>query len=188
MAKLRIIAGRFGSRLINADVGRATHPMGDRVRSALFARLLSHRSIDGAKVLDAFAGTGALGLEALSRGAGSVTFVERDRVALRVLRGNIKLLGVSEQVTVVSTSVKTWLDTKDQSDLYDIILADPPYNYPQPETVSRLVETLQPGGLMILSYPGRLRVPYQPIGVVVVDDFRSYGEATLAVFRKLLDH
>lgn len=187
MAKLRIIAGRFGSRLINADVGRATHPMGDRVRSALFARLLSHRSIDGAKVLDAFAGTGALGLEALSRGAGSVTFVERDKVALRVLRGNIKLLGVSEQVTVVSTSVKTWLDTKDQSDSYDIVLADPPYNYPQPETVSRLVETLQPGGLMILSYPGRLRVPYQPIGVVVVDDFRSYGEATLAVFRKLSD-
>lgn len=187
MAKLRIIAGRFGSRLINADVGRATHPMGDRVRSALFARLLSHRSIDGARVLDVFAGTGALGLEALSRGAGLVTFVERDRVALRVLRGNIKLLGVSEQVTVVSTSVKTWLDTKDQSDLYDIILADPPYNYPQPETVSRLVETLQPSGLMILSYPGRLRVPYQPIGVVVVDDFRSYGEATLAVFRKLSD-
>lgn len=187
MAKLRIIAGRFGSRLINADVGRVTHPMGDRVRSALFARLLAHRSMDGAKVLDAFAGTGALGLEALSRGAGSVTFVERDRVALRVLRGNIKLLGVSEQVTVVSTSVKTWLDTKDQSDLYDIILADPPYNYPQPETVSRLVEALQPGGLMILSYPGRLRVPYQPIGVVVVDDFRSYGEATLAVFRKLSD-
>ena len=187
MAKLRIIAGRFGSRLINADVGRATHPMGDRVRSALFARLLSHRSIDGAKVLDAFAGTGALGLEALSRGAGSVTFVERDKVALRVLRGNIKLLGVSEQVTVVSTSVKTWLDTKDQSDSYDIVLADPPYNYPQPETVSRLVETLQPGGLMILSYPGRLRVPYQPIGVVVVDDFRSYGEATLAVFQKLSD-
>ena len=188
MAKLRIIAGQFGSRLINADVGRATHPMGDRVRSALFARLLSHRSIDGARVLDAFAGTGALGLEALSRGAGSVTFVERDRIALRVLRSNVKLLGVSEQVTVVSTSVKTWLDTKDQSDSYDIVLADPPYNYPQPETVSRLVETLQPGGLMILSYPGRLRVPYQPIGVVVVDDFRSYGEATLAVFRKLLDH
>lgn len=188
MAKLRIIAGRFGSRLISADVGRATHPMGDRVRSALFARLLSHQSMDGAKVLDAFAGTGALGLEALSRGAGSVAFVERDKVALRVLRGNIKLLGVSEQVTVVSTSVKTWLDTKDQSDLYDIVLADPPYNYPQPETVSKLVETLQPGGLMILSYPGRLRVPYQPIGVVVVDDFRSYGEATLAVFQKLFDH
>lgn len=78
MAKLRIIAGRFGSRLINADVGRATHPMGNRVRSALFAGLLSHRSMDGAKVLDAFAGTGALGLEALSRGAGSVTFVERE--------------------------------------------------------------------------------------------------------------
>jgi len=187
MAKLRIIAGRFGSRPINADVSRATHPMGDRVRSALFARLLSHRSMDGARVLDVFAGTGALGLEALSRGTGSVTFIERDRVELRVLRSNVELLGVGEQVTVVSASVKTWLDTKDRSDLYDIILADPPYNYPQPETVSRLVETLQPGGLMILSYPGRLRVPYQPIGVVVVDDFRSYGEATLAVFRKLSD-
>ena len=188
MTKLRIIAGRFGSRLISADVGQATHPMGDRVRSALFARLLSHRSIDGARVLDAFAGTGALGLEALSRGAGSVTFVERDSIALRVLKNNIELLGVGEQVTVVSASAKTWLDTRDQSDLYDIILADPPYNYPQPETVSRLAEALQPSGLMILSYPGRLRVPYQPIGVVVVDDFRSYGEATLAVFRKLLDH
>lgn len=187
MTKLRIIAGRFGSRLISADVGQATHPMGDRVRSALFARLLSRRSIDGARVLDAFAGTGSLGLEALSRGAGSVTFVERNRIALRVLKNNIELLGVGEQVTAVSAPVKTWLDTRDQSDLYDIILADPPYNYPQPETVSRLAEALQPGGLMILSYPGRLRVPYQPIGVVVVDDFRSYGEATLAVFRKLSD-
>ena len=181
MTKLRIIAGRFGSRLINADVGRATHPMGDRVRSALFARLLSYRSMDGARVLDAFAGTGALGIEALSRGAGLVTFIERDRIALGVLRSNVKLRGVGEQVTVVSAPVKTWLDTKDQSYLH------PPYNYPQPETVSRLVEALQPGGLMILSYPGRLRVPYQPIGVVVVDDFRSYGEATLAVFRKLSD-
>ncbi len=133
MTKLRIIAGRFGSRLISADVGRATHPMGDRVRSALFARLLSHRSIDGARVLDAFAGTGALGLEALSRGAGSVTFIERDRVALRVLKNNIELLGVDEQVMVVSAPVKTWLDTRDQLDLYDIVLADPPYNYPQPE-------------------------------------------------------
>ena len=81
--RIRIIAGRYGGRFIQAPPGNTTHPMGERVRSAMFNSL--GEIVEGARVLDAFAGSGAVGLEALSRGAASVTFVERDRVAQRVL-------------------------------------------------------------------------------------------------------
>ena len=103
MARLRIIAGEFGGRFINADVAKVTHPMGDRVRSAMFASLMSRNVLPGAKVLDAFAGTGAIGLEALSRGARSVIFLEKDRVAARVIADNIETLGVADRAKVIVT-------------------------------------------------------------------------------------
>lgn len=187
MARLRIIAGEFGGRMINADVTRATHPMGDRVRSAMFASLDSRGVVNGARVLDAFAGTGSVGLEALSRGAGSVVFLEKDRAAVKVIRENIESLGVEDRVKVINTTVSNWLETRDEQVKYDLIFADPPYSNPQFSTIWRLTDALKPNGLMILSYPGRLCEPKPIHGVVVVDDYRSYGEATLAVFRKLQD-
>lgn len=185
MARLRIIAGEFGGRFINADVAKVTHPMGDRVRSAMFASLMSRNVLPGAKVLDAFAGTGAIGLEALSRGARSVIFLEKDRVAARVIADNIETLGVADRAKVINTTVSNWLTTRDKTDEFDLIFADPPYNKPQFSTVFRLPEALKANGLMILSYPGRLCESKPDQGVVVVDDFHSYGEATLAVFRKV---
>lgn len=185
MPRLRIIAGEFGGRWISADVGRATHPMGDRVRSALFASLNSRGVLDGATVLDAFAGTGAVGLEALSRGAARVAFIERDRVAARALASNIAELGVQDRTRLINTTVSRWLENRQATDEFDLILADPPYHQPQFSTVWRLAGALKNNGLMVLSYPGRLCVPKPTDGVVVVDDFRRYGEATLAVFRKV---
>lgn len=185
MARLRIIAGEFGGRFVSADVTKATHPMGDRVRSAMFASLASKGVLNGARILDAFAGTGAVGLEALSRGASSAVFIDKDRTATSVLRSNIDALHVDDRSKVIITTVSNWLDTRDKTDKFDLIFVDPPYNKPQFSTVFRLLDALKTNGLMILSCPGRLRVPYPNEGVVVVDDFRSYGEATLAVFRKV---
>lgn len=185
MSRLRIIAGEFGGRWIDANVTKATHPMGDRVRMALFSSLESKGVIKGATVLDAFAGTGSLGLEAISRGAKRAVFIERERTAAKLIENNVKLLSVADRAKVINTTVSNWLATSDQTEKYDLIFADPPYKNPQFSTVERLAERLQFKGLMILSYQGRLCVPNQLRGVVVVDTNRSYGEATLAVFQKI---
>ena len=176
--KIRIIAGAYGGRLIKAPRGFVTHPMSERIKGALFNSLGSR---DGLMVLDAFAGSGSLGLEALSRGAKHVTFVERDRFTMKVLRDNVTLLGVNDKVKIQQRAVATWSDNTD--DTFDLIFADPPYNDVQLSTVTRLFSLLKPNGLMVLSYPGRGEAPTGTNGVVVVDN-RSYGTAALAFYRK----
>ncbi len=151
--------------------------MGERIRGSLFNIL---GEVTGRTVLDAFAGSGALGLEALSRGAEHVTFIERDRVAQKVISENITTLSVAERASLVRTSVAQWDETA-KHEQFDLILADPPYHDIQLSTVSRLVRYLKPNGLMVLSYPGREQAPTVN-GVVVVDN-RSYGDAALAFYR-----
>ena len=179
--KLRLIAGKYGGRSISAPDTAKTHPMGERVRGSMFN--IIGDEIHGASVLDAFAGTGALGLEALSRGAQQVTFVERDRVAQKILQENIANLGVEGDTALVRTSVSNWLGTTAEIDKFDIIFVDPPYYDTQFSTVSRLLGLLKPGALMVLSHPGKGEVPIQENGIVVVDN-RSYGNAYLTFFRR----
>jgi 16S rRNA (guanine966-N2)-methyltransferase len=175
---LRIISGTFGGRTISSPDGKKTHPMSERVRNALFNSLGG--VVEDAVVLDAFAGTGSLGLEALSRGAQHATFIERDRVAQKVLDENIKLLRIEKNTKLIRASVSSWIDTYD-GPKFDLIFVDPPYHDMQLSTVSRLMGLLKPGALMVLSKPGRSESPTRP-GVVVVDN-RSYGDATLTYFR-----
>ncbi len=179
MATVRIISGEFGSRKIEAPDGAKTHPMGDRVRSALFN--IVNTELEDADVLDAFAGTGSLGFEALSRGAKSATFIERDRTAQQAILHNIELLGVEDRTRLVRSSVAAWVEQTDDQK-FDIIFVDPPYNDMQLSTVTQLFGLLKPGALMVLSHPGRSESPTKP-GVVVVDN-RSYGEAVLTFFRR----
>ena len=176
--RVRIVAGKFGGRFISAPTGSTTHPMGERVRSAMFNSL---GDISEANVLDAFSGSGAIGLEALSRGAKSVVFIERDRNAIRTLRENTELLGVTEKCIVINTTVSNWLETA-SPDEFDVIFADPPYHKPQFPTIKRLMGLLKVGGSMILSHPGSSEVLTQD-GIVVVDN-RSYGNAHLTRFRR----
>lgn len=176
---VRIISGEFGGRKIEAPDGERTHPMGERIRNALFNKILDE--VQGADVLDVFAGTGALGLEALSRGARSATFIERDRTAQKILASNITLLGVEDRATLIRTSASNWLETSEPRQ-FDIIFADPPYHDTQFSTVSRLMGLLKPSALMVLSHPGRSESPTKA-GVVVVDN-RSYGDAVLTFYRR----
>ncbi len=175
--RVRLIAGEFGGRFIDCPDTSRTHPMGERIRSSLFNIL---GDVSGMQVLDAFAGSGAVGLEALSRGAAMVTFVEKDRIAQKVIGQNIELLGVADRSKLIKASVSSWSETAD-SQLYDLIVADPPYHDLQLSTVAKLVRYLKPQGLMVLSQPGRESVPTVN-GVVVVDN-RSYGDAALAFYR-----
>ena len=174
---LRIIAGKLGGRTIAAPSGRRTHPMGERVRGSLFNIV---GDLTDAVVLDAFAGSGALGFEALSRGAKSVLFIEKDKLAQNIITQNIANLRVGETAKLVRSTVTAWDETSDDKQ-FDFILADPPYHDMQLSTVSRLAKYLKPNGLMVLSYPGRESAPTVN-GVVVVDN-RSYGDAALAFYR-----
>lgn len=177
---IRIISGIFGGRKIQAPDTTATHPMSERVRNAMFNSIGSE--IADVTVLDAFAGTGSIGLEALSRGARHATFVEKDRVALKVLIENITLLGVENTTDIVHAAVANWLPAY-QGEGFDVIFADPPYNDPQFSTVEKLFSLLNPGGLMVLSHPGRGEEPTKTGGIVVVDN-RSYGNAFLTFYRR----
>jgi 16S rRNA (guanine966-N2)-methyltransferase len=178
VVNVRIIAGKYGGRVIDAPGRSSTHAMSERARSALFNIL--GEELHGARVLDAFAGSGSLGIEAMSRGAGSIVLIEKDRIAAKIIQNNIDLLKV-EQAKVVKSTVSNWLETSNEVP-FDIIFADPPYHDPQFSTVSRLFALLKPGALMVLSHPGKGEVPSKT-GVVVVDN-RSYGNLNLVFYRR----
>ncbi|TWP26334.1 16S rRNA (guanine(966)-N(2))-methyltransferase RsmD [TM7 phylum sp. oral taxon 346] len=182
VSSIRVIAGRFGGRLLDAprENNTRTKPMGERIRNAMFNSI--GNEINGAQVLDAFAGTGAVGLEALSRGAARVTFIERDKIAQKILSNNVSSLGVQNEAKIISAPVNSWIESG-SAGKYDIIFADPPYKNPQFSTVSKLFGLLKPGGLMVLSHPGRGEEPNLGNEIVVVDN-RSYGNAYLTSFRR----
>ena len=182
VTSIRVIAGKYGGRKLDAPKSNNTRtkPMGERIRNALFNRIGGE--VRGAHVLDVFAGTGAVGFEALSRGAAHVTFIERDKIAQNILRKNMVSLGVESDVTLVYSSVSVWLESG-QAENYDIIFADPPYHDTQFSTVSKLLSLLKPGALMVLSHPGRGEFPNLTKEIVVVDN-RSYGNAFLTSFRR----
>lgn len=144
VAAMRVVAGKFRGRRLVSPSGRSVRPTKDGVREAIFAMLASLGVLEGARVLDLFAGTGALGIEALSRGAASVTFVERDPAALAVLRANLDRLGVREPAaTVVRADVLAWLSGPERPTPADLALCDPPYRFSRwSELLERLPATL----------------------------------------------
>jgi 16S rRNA (guanine966-N2)-methyltransferase len=145
---LRIIAGRFRGRSLDAPAGIATRPTADRVREALFSMLASRiGSFEGLRVADLYAGSGALGFEALSRGARQATFVETDRNAAAAIRSNAARLGVTEQVRLLGGSALAL----PASEPFDLIFADPPYALGSGTAVVKAVIEagwLAPGGWM----------------------------------------
>jgi 16S rRNA (guanine966-N2)-methyltransferase len=122
---VRVIAGRFGGRRLTAPPGRATRPTSDRVREALFSIL---GPLDG-EALDLYAGSGALGIEALSRGAARAVFVERDARAAAALRANLEALGASAQEAQVRRAdvLAALRDARERGETYSLVLCDPPY-------------------------------------------------------------
>ncbi|WP_205698639.1 16S rRNA (guanine(966)-N(2))-methyltransferase RsmD [Conexibacter sp. SYSU D00693] len=176
---MRVVAGRFGGRRLQAPPGTATRPTADRVREALFSSL---GPLDGDAVLDLFAGSGALGIEALSRGAASALFVERDRRALSVLRANLNALGLGPPEAAVrpGDARAALRDALARGDTYDLVLLDPPYRDAPglgPELSETLPDLLAPGARVVCESdrraPLELRLP------VVLD--RRYGDTRLRI-------
>ena len=122
---MRVVGGSARGRRLQAPKGRTVRPTSDRTREAIFNVLESRGGVEGARVLDLFAGTGALGIEALSRGAASATFVERDRAAASVIRDNLASLGLDGRVAVADATAFV----RREQGHYDIAFADPPYDF-----------------------------------------------------------
>jgi 16S rRNA (guanine966-N2)-methyltransferase len=178
----RVIAGEAGGRRLAVPGGRDTRPTSDRAREGLFATIASMLgSLDGARVLDLYAGSGAVGLEALSRGAEHVLLVEHGARAARVIRENIEAIGLPGAV-VAADRVERVLARGPAGGRYDVVFADPPYAMPD-ENVAAMLGALAgqgwlaPGALVIVERATRSGPVSWPDGFVP-DRARRYGEAT----------
>ena len=169
---MRVVAGALRGRRIDSPRSDATRPTTDKVREAVFNALVSMDAVVGARVADVFAGTGALGIEALSRGAAHCVFIERDREALAVLRANIDRLGLADRCSVVSLDAFDGLRACGDVDL---LLADPPYGFTE---WTRLLEGVG-ASTVVLESDEEIT---EPVGWEMVRQ-RRYGRTFVAFLR-----
>jgi 16S rRNA (guanine966-N2)-methyltransferase len=175
---VRIVAGSRKGHRIAAPKGVATRPTGDRVREAVFSII---GSVEGAAVLDLFAGSGSLGLEALSRGASSCVFVERDREAARVIQANLEKLQLTGAVVTNRDVAGALRHDRERGRRYSLVLVDPPYD--EWETHASTLAGLLPGvldehALVVVETSDRVE-PSLPLDLVTT---RRYGSARITVF------
>jgi 16S rRNA (guanine966-N2)-methyltransferase len=172
---MRIIAGSAKGRRLHGPRGRGTRPMTGKAREGLFSSLGS--SVVGARVLDLYAGSGSLGLEALSRGADDAVFVERDGAALAALRANLDAVGLGGKV--VSGDVSAYLEKATEQ--FDLAFVDPPYELSLP-SVERILGTLEPRlvpGAVVVVHRRVGGGDIQPPPGLVEADRRRYGDAEI---------
>jgi len=178
----RIVAGSAGGRTL-AVPSSGTRPTSERVREALFSRLEHLDAVDGARVLDLYAGSGALGLEAVSRGAVRAVLVDTARGAVDVCRRNARTLGLADRVDVVADRVDRYLARVAATDgpaaeAFDLVLLDPPYDLGDDAlaaAVAGVARCTAPGGVVVVERSSRAAAPTWPAPLVAIDD-RRYGE------------
>ena len=174
---MRVIAGRYGGRRLRAPAGATTRPTADRVREALFS-ILGAR-VEGAAVLDLFAGSGALGLEALSRGAVRATFVESAPAAQRALRANVEALGAEAEL--VRADALRWLRSAPPgARQYDLVFLDPPYRHAErlAQPLSEALPAVLAPGAVVVAESDR-RAPLR-LSLPLIDQ-RRYGDTLILI-------
>ena len=181
---MRVIAGRFKGRRLEAPSWEGLRPTSDKLRETLFNVLAAR--VPEARVLDGFAGTGAIGIEALSRGCAHVTFVEHDRRATTLVEANLVLCGQQQGYTIECDDVASVLRRLPGDAAFDLILLDPPYDIESGVVTTTLEAAacrVAADGLLVLERATR-RHPSVPLSLSHVRDVAS-GDSTLAVFRRV---
>ncbi len=180
---MRIVGGTLRGRPLKAPPGQDTRPTTDRAREAIFNMVEARIGLDDAQVLDLFAGSGALGLEAISRGAASCTFVESNSAAMRALRENARALGAEGACSFVRADVLAFA-ARPPGISFDLILADPPYDLPVlPHLPQRLLPLLAPEGLFVLEHDRRNSFDEHPAWLLT----RRYGQTVVSIFGSVAD-
>ena len=175
---MRIVAGRYRGRGLRAPAGPDTRPTADRVREALFSIL---GPLDGLDVLDLYAGSGALGIEALSRGAASATFVESAPAAVAAVRANLEAIG-ADGAEVVASDALAWLGSAAPEAAFDLVLCDPPYDAAAglAQPLSDLLPRVARSRALIVTESAK-RTPLA-LNLPLVDE-RTYGDTRIALHR-----
>lgn len=183
MSSLRVIAGTYGGRALTAPRGLRTRPTSARVREALFSML---GELDGARVLDLYAGSGALGIEALSRGASRAVLVESDRAALAAIRTNVTGLALDTSVTVLPLRVERAFSELSRSGPFELVLCDPPWSdIAQAVTVLGRIassDLLSAEARVVLEHSARDDAP--SVRGLTRFDNRAWGDTAMTLFRR----
>jgi len=174
---MRVVAGTYGGRRLVAPAGSETRPTSDRVREALFSVL--GPAVQDTRVLDLFAGSGALGIEALSRGAQSAVFVDRSRKAIQAVRANLEALGIEADVRTIAARPALRAASA-RREAYDLVFLDPPYRHAAElgrELSERLAAVLAPGARVVTESDRRARLQLD----LPLTDERRYGDTVIRI-------
>jgi len=176
------VAGRWGGRRLATPAGERTRPTSEKVRAALASSLTAAGGLEGARVLDLYAGSGALGIEALSRGAASATFLETSAAARAVIEDNLRVTGLADDATVLAGDALAHLERDERH--FDLVLADPPYDFAGwPELAAAATARLAPDGLLVAESD------HEPDlgGAAAVLRSKRYGGTVVVFARRLMD-
>ena len=175
---MRVVAGFLGGQIFESPHGHRTHPMSEKVRGAIFSAL---GDIKGLNVLDAFSGSGALAIEAISRGAKTATAVEVDKRANQVIQDNLKKLDIEDRVKAVRAYANAW-STRHQAQMFDVILLDPPYDNLPYRDLNSMPRHLKDDGILVLSWPPK--VDYYFFEGLEIIKSKDYGDSSLHFYKK----
>ncbi len=187
---MRVISGKAGGIKLVAPGGLKTRPTSDRVKEALFSILQSAYHLQNTSVLDLYAGSGALGIEALSRGAASAVFVENQADAVKIIKQNLLQARLDKQATIMAMDCKKALHLLfNKGTCFNLVFLDPPYQTDQYETVIETVSRhlLHPQGLIVAETASRTPLPNQ-IGSASKIDQRRYGDTILEFYSPEQQH
>lgn len=176
---MRIVGGNLGGRVLRAPAGAATRPTSEKVREAIFNIL---PDVEGGQVLDLFAGSGALGIEALSRGAAHATFVDFGKVPLGVIRGNLRELGLEARATVVGGDAVAAAARPGPAP-WNFVFIDPPYASDLAVRAASALENLAADATIVIEHDRR-HAPPESLGSLVRSDERRYGDTWVSFFQR----
>ncbi len=175
---MRIIAGKLGGLQIVTPKGNRTHPMSERIRGALFNSL---GDITDLTVLDAFAGTGAIAFEAISRGASKAVAIDSDKSAVDAMQDSVAKLNINDSCKVIRANVSSWSDNN-PTRTFDLVVADPPYDKIQPNLLGKIGSHVKAGGLFVVSWPGKS--DHMQFENFKIENVKNYGDAKLLFYRR----
>lgn len=177
---MRIISGSLSGRSFDAPKGHRTHPMSDKMRGALFNAL---GDVEDLSVLDAFAGSGALGFEAISRGAGQVMAIDIDKGAVSTVVKTAQQLNVQDRIKAIRANAASWSE-RNKSSVFDVVLLDPPYGDVRWSLLAKLAKHTKLNGVVVLSLPSNDEGSLDPEMFGSLNT-KTYGDSRLDFYRKL---